>query len=79
MRVDLNAPVLQLSPPGLMHSFVLTQEAGKRISALAVWQPQQGFDYGLVVGGFNTQRFVQLMIGKPALRLSCWQAQVKLQ
>ena len=34
---------------------------GKRISALGVWQPQQSFDYGLVVGGFNTQRFVQLM------------------
>jgi len=31
---------------------------GKRLSALGVWQPQQGFDHGLVVGGFNTQRFL---------------------
>lgn len=34
---------------------------GRRISALGVWQPQHRFDYGLVVGGFNTQRFLTLM------------------
>jgi len=34
---------------------------GKRISALGVWQPQHRFDYGLVMGGFNSQRFLTLM------------------
>ena len=34
---------------------------GKRISALGVWQPQHRFDYRLVMGGFNSQRFLTLM------------------
>lgn len=34
---------------------------GKRISALGIWQPECRFDYGLVIGGFNTQRFLKLM------------------
>lgn len=37
------------------------RKRGKRISALGIWQPQHRFDYGLVVGGFNSQRFLKLM------------------
>lgn len=36
-------------------------QRGKRISALGIWQPQHRFDYGLVMGGFNSQRFFKLM------------------
>lgn len=34
---------------------------GRRISALAVWEPKCSFEYGLVVGGFNSERYVTLM------------------
>jgi putative transposase len=34
---------------------------GRRISALGLWEPNRSFEYGLVVGGFNSQRYVALM------------------
>jgi hypothetical protein len=34
---------------------------GKRISILGVWQPEQSFDYALVQGSFNKQRYVKVM------------------
>lgn len=34
---------------------------GRRISALGLWEPERSFEYGLVVGGFNSERYVTLM------------------
>jgi putative transposase len=34
---------------------------GRRISALGLWEPNRSFEYGLVVGGFNSERYVSLM------------------
>lgn len=34
---------------------------GKRISILGLWQPGQGFEYGLTQGGFNSMRYIELM------------------
>lgn len=64
MKVDLN---------GVVHSITATAVGGNKNEcinpaheaggecALGVWQPQHRFDYGLVVGGFNTQRFLKLI------------------
>ena len=43
---------------------------GRRISILGLWQPQRSFEYGIVVGGFNTKRYLKLMN---------WQAQLAQQ
>lgn len=37
------------------------RKRGKRISILGLWQPQVQFDYGLVVGSFNTKRYLRLL------------------
>lgn len=34
---------------------------GRRISILGVWQPDKSFDYALVQGSFNKQRYVKVM------------------
>lgn len=34
---------------------------GKRISILGLWQPNQGFEYGLAKGGFNSLSYIKLM------------------
>ena len=34
---------------------------GNRISILGVWQPEQSFDYALVQGSFNKERYVKVM------------------
>jgi putative transposase len=34
---------------------------GKRISILGLWQPGQGFEYGLTQGGFDSLRYIELM------------------
>jgi hypothetical protein len=34
---------------------------GKRISILGLWQRGQSFEYGLTQGGFNSQRYIELM------------------
>jgi hypothetical protein len=36
---------------------------GWRISILGLWQPGEGFEYGLVKDGFNSQRYIELMDG----------------
>lgn len=36
---------------------------GRRVSILGLWQPGQGFEYGLSKGGFNSQRYIELMDG----------------
>lgn len=37
------------------------RKRGRRISALGLWEPGRSFEYGLVVGGFNSQRYLKLM------------------
>lgn len=37
------------------------RERSRRISALGLWEPGRGFEYGLVVGGFNSNRYIALM------------------
>lgn len=41
---------------GQQHRIAKPQRRGRRINVLGVWEPHVGFDYGLVVGRFNTQR-----------------------
>jgi putative transposase len=36
---------------------------GWRISILGLWQPGQGFEYGLAKGGFNSHNYIELMNG----------------
>lgn len=36
-------------------------QRGKRISALGFLEPKKSFEYGLVVGGFNSERYLKLM------------------
>lgn len=37
------------------------RKRGIRISVLGLWQPKQHFEYGMVVGGFNSERYLKLM------------------
>lgn len=37
------------------------RQRGKRLSALGFLQPKKSFEYGLVVGGFNSERYLKLM------------------
>lgn len=37
------------------------RKRGRRISTLGLWEPGRGFEYGLVVGGFNSNRYIALM------------------
>lgn len=46
---------------GQQHRIAKPQRRGRRINALGVWEPHVRFDYGLVVGRFNTQRYLPLM------------------
>ena len=50
---------------GRQHRIPKPQRRGRRISILGFWQPGHQFDYGLVVGGFNSKRYLTLM------QLSC--------
>jgi putative transposase len=38
-----------------------TSGRGRRISILGLMQPQTSFVYGLVVGGFNSERYIKMM------------------
>ena len=38
-----------------------TDRRGKRVSILGVWDPDETFDYALVVGGFNSSRYIEMM------------------
>lgn len=38
-----------------------TQRRGKRVSILGIWQPLVQFDYGLAVGGFSSERYIEMM------------------
>jgi hypothetical protein len=38
-----------------------TDRRGQRVSILGVWDPDETFDYALVVGGFNSSRYIEMM------------------
>lgn len=46
---------------GQQHRIPKPHRRGRRISILGFWQPGHQFDYGMVVGGFNRQRYLTLM------------------
>ncbi len=46
---------------GQQHRIPKPQRRGRRIHALGFWEPQVRFDYSLVVGRFNTQRYLPWM------------------
>ena len=37
------------------------RQRGRRISALGFLQPKKSFEYGLVIGGFNSERYLKLL------------------
>ncbi|MDI9638004.1 hypothetical protein QM565_19965 [Geitlerinema splendidum] len=43
------------------NAFINPEGEANAERALGIWQPQQRFDYGLVMRGFNSQRFLKLM------------------
>lgn len=49
------------SKRGQQKSIYQARRRGRRISVLGVWEPQQSFEYGAVVGGFNSERYLQLL------------------
>lgn len=49
------------SKRGEQKSIYQPRRRGKRISVLGFWEPQQSFEYGAVVGGFNSERYLQLL------------------
>lgn len=46
---------------GVQKRITQAKRRGRRISALGLWEPQRSFEYGLVMGGFNSERCVALM------------------
>lgn len=46
---------------GVQKRILQPHQRGRRISSLGFWEPQQSFEYGLVVGGFNSERYLKLM------------------
>ncbi|MEM9163232.1 MAG: transposase [Cyanobacteria bacterium P01_F01_bin.4] len=38
-----------------------TDRRGQRVSILGVWDPDETFDYALVVGGFDSARYIEMM------------------
>ena len=38
-----------------------TQRRGSRVSILGIWQPEVRFDYGLAIGGFNSESYIKIM------------------
>ena len=49
---------------GQPHRLPNPQRRGRRINALGIWKPHVRFDYGLVMGRFNPQRYRPLMHGQ---------------
>lgn len=49
------------SPVGEQLRFEQTSRRGQRVSILGLWEPDESFDYAVVVGGFNSQRYVEVM------------------
>lgn len=38
-----------------------TKSRGRRVSILGLWQPLEGFTYGLSIGGFNSKSYIKMM------------------
>ncbi len=49
------------SPIGQQKRFEQTARRGQRVSILGVWDPHESFDYALGVGGFNGERYIEMM------------------
>jgi transposase len=49
------------SPRGQQKRLEQTDRRGQRVSILGLWDPDESFDYALVVGGFNSQRYIEMM------------------
>lgn len=49
------------SPIGQQKRFEQTARRGQRVSILGVWDPNESFEYALAVGGFNAQRYLEVM------------------
>ena len=46
---------------GRQKRFEQTSRRGQRVSILGVWDPNESFDYALCVGGFNGERYLEMM------------------
>ncbi len=49
------------SQKGQQKRFEQTARRGQRVSVLGVWDPNESFDYTVVVGGFNSECYLQMM------------------
>lgn len=49
------------SKVGQQKRFEQTSRRGQRVSILGIWDPDESFDYALVVGGFNGERYIEVM------------------
>lgn len=49
------------SKRGEQKSINQPRRRGRIISVLGFWEPQHSFEYGAVVGGFNSERYLQLL------------------
>jgi transposase len=47
-----------------------TKRRGSRVSILGIWQPLVAFEYGLAIGGFDSESYIKLMD---------WQAKIAAQ
>nr|WP_242036532.1 transposase [Leptolyngbya sp. FACHB-321] len=59
---------------GQQHRIVKPHRCGRRISLLGFWQPGRRFEYGMVVGGFNSDRYLSLMLWQAERANTHWQA-----
>ncbi len=51
---------------------------GARVSILGVWSPDECFDYALVTGGYNAERYIEVMDQIAAKAAAVWDAQRRL-
>ena len=58
----------QWTPESYSYSFIgeqkrfeQTARKGQRVSILGVWDPDESFDYALAVGGFNSERYIEVI------------------
>ncbi len=61
---------------GKQHRIIKPHRRGRRINILGFWQPGHQFDYGMVVGSFNSQRYLTLMQWQANRAKAHWQAQL---
>ena len=59
---------------GQQQRIVKPHRRDRRISLLGFWQPGQRFDYGMVVGGFNSDRYLTLIHWQAERAKAHWQA-----